>query len=99
MSGGLICEGCKKTVPVTELKYVLKKDKRIALCTECRNKTEEAIKTSPILQRKVEKQKEELSSKNMYFCKRCSYKFKFSEAPGTRLMCPYCGKDDRIVDY
>jgi transcription initiation factor IIE alpha subunit len=97
-AGNIICEGCKRYVPVSDLKYILKKDKRVALCVECRNKTEEAKKTSPIIQRKEEKKKEEISSQSMYFCKRCSYKFKFSGAPGTRLMCPYCGKDDKIID-
>lgn len=33
-----------------------------------------------------------------YFCGRCRYSFKFSDKPGKKLICPYCGKDDRLVD-
>lgn len=44
--------------------------------------------------------KKEVSSLEEYFCTRCKFKFKIKQQPmGKRLLCPYCGKDDKIVKY
>ena len=39
-----------------------------------------------------------MAEKISYICTRCKYKFKHNPAGEVFLKCPYCGKDDRIIE-
>lgn len=92
MESTIICERCRRAVPVTSVKYVQKGiDSKIILCTDCRAKNPrfaESIKDAT---------KKEYSKQN-YLCTRCKYKFKYSVNSQSVLKCPYCGKDDRLSE-
>ncbi len=104
----MFCDGCKKQVPITDIKYMPKgKDGRAALCKECVAKANGAIpeqtqKSNPFLS--VSKPKpqaqpkplEVYDSKISYICGKCKYKFKYDTEKGSPLRCPYCGTNDNL---
>jgi PHP family Zn ribbon phosphoesterase len=91
-----LCERCRKFVSVTEIKYMPKGGgSRIALCTKCLTlfKVEDAKKKSAASAEALG------SGRPEYFCARCRYKFKYNPSSRTELRCPYCGKNDKIMDH
>ncbi|MFH0870257.1 MAG: hypothetical protein V1866_04340 [archaeon] len=91
----ILCERCRKFVPITDMKYVPKgNESRMALCKNCLASfnTEAA---------KKKKQADEVRAKlkrSAYFCSRCRYKFKYDPGSNASLRCPYCGKADKIME-
>ena len=83
----LLCDRCRKFVPVKDIRYTsYENNKKIALCTECRARNIVPKKISTIKPEKEE-----------YLCTRCKYKFKHNKNSLTNLLCPFCGKADRII--
>lgn len=85
----MICGGCRKSTPYTDIRYVMRgKETPVALCIACRgmrNVKPSSIKEAPQAPERVP-----------YICDRCKYSFRF-KADGTyNLKCPYCGKSDKI---
>ena len=91
MAQTMTCEHCRKAVPVSDVRYVLKgKDSRVALCTSCRTKYKpEADKGAKAVPAK--------SNKVPYMCVRCHYKFKYNPKSEGALRCPFCGHDDKLM--
>ena len=88
----VVCERCRKFVPISDIKYLPKgDDSKIALCSACRAKEAEDAKKE-----KVEKEKPQ---KKSYICSRCNYKFKHDPKGVTNLKCPYCGKADKVSEF
>ncbi|MFH1212033.1 MAG: hypothetical protein V1659_03840 [Candidatus Woesearchaeota archaeon] len=85
----IICEGCRKPVLISDIKYVLKGETRKGLCTICRNKQANSEKEKGLAKEK---------QKVPYFCARCKYKFLHSPVSGSNLRCPYCGKSDKVLN-
>lgn len=86
----MICERCRKSVPISDMKYVPKEDGgRVGLCNACRARSSAAKSIAAA-------KKEE---KIPYFCTRCRYKFKHDPRGLTNLQCPYCGKADKIMEH
>jgi DNA-directed RNA polymerase subunit RPC12/RpoP len=89
----ILCERCRKFVPITEIKYVPKAGGRMALCTKCLSNF------------KVEDEKKRaaasasVQNRPTYFCSRCRFKFKYNPSGTSDLKCPYCGKGDKIIDH
>ena len=103
-----MCDGCRKMVPVSEIKYTQKgKDDVIALCSTCRGvKTtisRDIVKDLNILREKeAEKKsapKKESVGKDVYFCGQCRYRFNYDPKSQTRLKCPYCGTSYNVVKH
>jgi len=85
----MICDWCRKAVPISDVRYVPKgNDSRTALCTICRAKHENTG-LQPV-------KKSDPNKKN-YFCGRCRYKFRFDSAV-SRIKCPYCGEADKLTE-
>ena len=84
----VICDRCKKSVPVSDIRFVPKgKDSKTALCTACRVRSELSKKESPDI------------PKIHFMCARCNYRFNYNPLGRTNLKCPYCGKSDKIEEY
>ena len=102
-----VCEMCKRLVPVSSIKFVMKgKDSTMPACSQCRSamtgKTPRKIpeeiadgKRQSVQQGREEKRIP--SSKPVHYCERCRYKFGYDPKGRTDLMCPFCGKADKIV--
>ena len=84
----MVCDFCKKSFPIPEIKYMPKGTGQIALCGECRTKKMSLDPPS----RKV------VPNKQPYLCQRCSYKFRFNPNSVSNMRCPYCGKADQVVE-
>lgn len=88
----IICDYCRKSVPVADVKMVALSDEKIAtLCSICRAKQKIAAK-KPII-------KNDEPKKQLFFCTRCRYKFKFNKESASNLRCPYCGNSDKVIEY
>jgi DNA-directed RNA polymerase subunit RPC12/RpoP len=83
----MTCDSCRKAVPISDLKYMLKGDSKMVLCSACRSK-----------QKMKDEKKGTMQDKKPYFCVRCKYKFKYKPSSQTVLRCPYCGKGDKIIE-
>jgi DNA-directed RNA polymerase subunit RPC12/RpoP len=84
----MICDFCRKSVPLSDIKYMPKGDSKMALCPECRAKKTTLDPPS----------KKQVPNKKQYLCQRCSYKFRFNPNSVSNLRCPYCGKADQVVE-
>lgn len=103
-----ICDQCKKQVPTSDIRYMLRGgDSVTAVCSECRATRNVAIKgvasksvapKSSVAGKTTTAQKEE-PQKITLFCTRCKYKFKIDLSRGTKKICPYCGRMDRVEEY
>ena len=86
----MICDFCRKAVSLTDIRYMPKgKDGRTALCSTCRTKhpgTADSKKAALT------------GEKKKYFCTRCRYKFTFDPKSISNMMCPFCGKNDKIIE-
>ena len=89
----MICDRCRKSVPIPEIKYIPKgKDSTIALCLACRIKDKEKEGGSA-------KSGSREGVKKTFFCSRCRYKFSCNADGLHNLMCPYCGKSDKVQEH
>ncbi|MBW3012370.1 hypothetical protein KY311_04245 [Candidatus Woesearchaeota archaeon] len=86
----MICERCRKSVPLAEIKYIaMPNNTKRAVCMKCRSERQDALKKATVGKTAAEKQS--------YVCRRCSYKFKFNPKGVSRLKCPYCGQADQVA--
>ncbi|MCX6707289.1 MAG: hypothetical protein NT001_04070 [Candidatus Woesearchaeota archaeon] len=91
-----ICGGCKKSVPMYEIKYMPKGyEGSVPLCRQC-VLDEEAKKQKT----KERKEKASLMPKKTirFVCERCRYKFDYDPKGRKARRCPSCGKDDKIEE-
>lgn len=84
----MVCDRCREFVPISEIRYQLKENSRIALCPNCREKAD-TVNPKPRIKSE---------DKKPYFCERCKYKFRFDPKKGRALKCPYCGKEDKVTE-
>ncbi len=84
------CHGCKKIVPASDMKYMLKGKSMVAVCPECRTKNAAPADKS---------MKKEAPQKKTYICAKCKYKFKVSPDQEIFVQCPYCGRSDSVTKY
>ena len=89
----MACDLCKKSSPVSDMRYMLRSGKRMALCQSCRGRTEGAAQPQVTIKKEVKK----LATKQPYFCAQCRYKFKADAGYGTPK-CPYCGKTNKVTE-
>ncbi|MBL7147459.1 MAG: hypothetical protein ISS82_01390 [Nanoarchaeota archaeon] len=90
-----ICSKCKKSVPVSDVKYAQdKKSSPVILCSSCRGGNSKEVEI------KAGSRKSEQQIKKSYNCSRCNYDFKVkpSISHQKEIACPYCGKSDRIKE-
>lgn len=97
----MLCDRCKGSVPVVDVKYVMSGTKMLALCSDCRGQ-QNVANPKPIVKEQspivVPKEQSAVASgKKTYFCERCKYEFRHDPKGVTNLVCPYCGKVDRVV--
>ena len=88
----VLCDRCRKFSTFSDIKYLPKGDGKMALCRTCIKQFTTA--PNPALKKQVSSD----SSVINYFCQRCRYKFKYNTARHAILKCPYCGKDDKIME-
>ncbi|MEK6901745.1 MAG: hypothetical protein AABX37_05355 [Nanoarchaeota archaeon] len=87
----MVCDRCRSVVPLASMKYVPKGvEGKTALCAPCREETSK-VPASTARKQSVQKQR--------YFCARCKYKFTFNEQGNSSLSCPYCSKDDKLLEH
>jgi len=89
-----ICDRCRQSVDISDVKYVTKNDKLNLLCSRCRavfDKTPE--KSLTIITRK------EPPRDNIFFCTKCRYKFKFTPKSYVKTKCPSCGRTEYAIKY
>ena len=93
----MLCERCRNFFPISEIKYIKKGvDSKIALCSACRqNQPNAQVKKAA---NETAAQASKAKAAPTYFCARCKYKFNINLGSLTRLKCPYCGKNDMIVE-
>jgi len=92
MESKITCELCKKQSLSSKAKYIPKgKDSKMLICGDCYAKRSSIDSTSPYYV------KSDAPKKN-YFCKRCRYNFKHEPTKLGKLACPYCGKDDQLLE-
>ena len=106
----MVCDRCRKSVPVSDVKYIPKPTGGFTqLCSICRdrNKTSKP-ETLEIIRPKKQVIKEKIReakhthadmSRTNYFCTRCNYQFKYGLDGVTVLRCPYCGKSDKVSEW
>jgi len=86
----MTCDHCRKAVAVSEIKYLPKgKDGMVALCPSCRTKFKATAEKKPA---------ELKPAKKPYFCIRCKYHFKFDPRSAANLRCPFCGREDKVIE-
>tara|TARA_Y100000031_G_C7981168_1_gene274799 strand:- start:140 stop:472 length:333 start_codon:yes stop_codon:yes gene_type:complete len=80
------CQNCKKEVDVNEVKYIAKDDNTFdVICKNCDEIPEQSKKEVTLNPEKVK-----------YFCSRC--RFSFARNPKNLVKCPYCGKEDKVME-
>jgi len=83
----VLCDRCKKLVPVSEVRYVpVGREFIKVLCKSCRSG-----RPTPLPEKKQ-------PPKKVYFCSRCRYNFRFDPEGNTILRCPFCGKADKVSE-
>ncbi|MFH1409604.1 MAG: hypothetical protein ABIH34_06865 [Nanoarchaeota archaeon] len=86
MERTIVCESCRKAVPVDEIRYMTSPTGQKKLCTTCKPR---ALAKPQI---HVKEQ-----TKLQYQCAHCKYKFKHDSMSPSRLSCPYCGRTENIM--
>lgn len=87
----MLCDRCRRPVPLDNIRYVPRGSGRVALCPECLGNGEPM--PTPV---KTPMPKSTLSStKKPYVCARCNFKF---HASPSASRCPYCGKTDKVME-
>jgi len=95
----LICDRCKKAVPVSEIRYIPKgRDSTATFCLDCISAKKEANSlnkktNSPGMKTPLSMDN---SLKEKYICMRCNYAFEFNTKSRSPISCPYCSKSDRL---
>lgn len=84
----MVCDRCRKFVSMSEIRFQMKDEGRVALCSNCRDNA----KMSEL------KPRPKPEEKKPFFCERCKYKFKHDTESGKALRCPYCGKPDKVIE-
>ena len=105
-----ICDQCRKSVPISDIRYMPKgKDSVAALCSDCRSgrgtvtkttpsvKLESSIPQKPVLPTKTMPRPE--GNKKVYFCTLCRYKFKLDPTGKSRIVCPFCGRTNGVEEF
>ena len=92
----VMCDTCRKSVPANTVRYVPKgKDYLMIVCASCRGQSsgeEKNNKKQGDSQKTVKNMTERLS----YVCERCKFPFKHNPKGSSNLLCPYCGKADKL---
>ncbi len=92
------CDKCKANVPLEMVRlYPKPMGGNLVLCEACLEKTKRT-KTHPDIPSRAPR----LPSSDYfkYDCRRCKYEFKVDENKANityNLVCPYCGKSDKIA--
>ena len=103
-----MCDGCRKMVPVSEIKYTQKGNDAVqALCSSCRGVKigigRDFIKDLREFKEKENKNivapKKEVAGKEVYFCGQCKYRFNYDPKSQSGLKCPYCGTSYNVVKH
>lgn len=103
-----MCDGCRKMVPVSEIKYTQKgKDSIVALCSTCRGTKVEVVRDifkdlKELKEKEAQKRapvKVGETQKEVYFCGQCRYKFRYDPKSQSGLKCPYCGSSINVVKH
>lgn len=109
MERSSLCDGCGKSVPVSDLRYCTRgNDLFVVLCSGCRNKgvlkkrEGSIVKETHALSRtqhsaSAKKPVQEEKVKPTYICSLCKYKFK--SEPRSMIKCPYCGESKGVKEY
>ena len=107
------CQKCQVQVSLDKVRlYPLTQEKNLLVCEECCEKLKNFDKSKKIKQ-KIITNKEPIkniyqpksflntsstrSSNENKQCVRCKYNFKPKERGYDQLVCPYCGKSDKII--
>lgn len=89
----LACYRCNNVYSVGKIRYIKVNDRVVLMCNGCVTNVENnRFKTA---------KKQELKAViKKYICGRCRFKFKFDFTKFNRsnLRCPYCGKNDKILE-
>ncbi len=100
-----ICHKCKREVDISQVRYIPKgNDEMEIVCMACsgqQSNTQVIASKAPTIETTIPKiipEKPKKEEKIKYFCGRCKYKFKYLPSSTTKLKCPYCGKDDKIME-
>lgn len=86
----MICDRCRKAVPISDVRYIPKGESKIALCSACRAKS--AVQKGAAASSKE-------PQKQLYICSRCNYKFSYNPRGLSELKCPYCGQSKTVKKY
>lgn len=94
------CDGCRKLVPLADVKYVLKAHRSfpILICSVCRSEKGSGAGE----ERKTVKREVKIPSadeKVTYICYSCKYKFKYNPRAVSAPKCPFCGKIEHVSRY
>ncbi len=92
----MICDRCRGAVPISQIQYLPRgKDGMTALCETCRKEAPNTPAGTLGASSKTAPAKKD--DKELFFCARCKYKFKYDVFGVTNLSCPYCGKSDKVT--
>jgi len=95
----IMCDECKRLMPISDIKYSVKGSSTIRMCSDCReripkNKRVDAIKN---IEEPVKKQKIINNNKARYVCTKCRYYFNHDPSRGNNPRCPYCSSSDYVT--
>lgn len=95
IQGTRTCERCKTATPLNKVKLFPKdKETNLLVCEKCHQELSRprlVSRTKPLPQAEYAK----------YFCTRCKYPFRADSLKVDviyNLKCPYCGKDDKLLE-
>ena len=93
------CDACRKLVPLTDVKYVLKAHRSfpILVCSACRS--DKAIDDSKREVKRKEIKGVDNPQKAVYVCYSCKYRFKHNPQAVADPKCPMCGKVEHVSKY
>lgn len=86
------CELCRKPTNLSDVRYIPKgKDSKMLICSLCLEKRTNIESRLPYSTANRSKKQE-------FFCKRCKYNFRHDTKSLGYLKCPYCGRDDQVIE-
>ncbi len=96
--GTRTCEQCSTAIPLANVRLVSKnQDRTSLLCPQCAGKFKERVL---LAQGKSKIEALPPAEYVGYKCTRCNYSFRVDAIKAGlthRLLCPYCGKSERLV--
>mgnify|MGYP001573654221 FL=1 len=94
------CDGCRKLVPLADVKYILKPHRSfpILICSACRSEKGSGVDERKLV-KKDESRIQKADEKVMYICYSCNYKFKYNPKAVSAPKCPFCGKIEHVSRY